>query len=48
MKIYAKQVNPEYQESPIFYDGCFPDNIAVCGNRDFNRHCPEIFKLEVD
>lgn len=43
MKIYAKQVPPECQESPIFYAECFPDNIAVCGNRDFNRHTPEIF-----
>ena len=23
MKIYAKQVNPEYQESPLFIDGFF-------------------------
>lgn len=43
MKIYAKQVAPEYQESSIFYDECFPDNIAVCGNKDYNRHTPEIF-----
>lgn len=43
MKIYAKQIAPEYQESPIFFDECFPDNIAVCGNRDFNSHTPELF-----
>ena len=43
MKIYAKQVSPEYQESPIFIDGLFPDNIAVCGNRDFKEHTTEIF-----
>lgn len=42
MKIYAHQVQPEYQESPIL-DGCFPDNIAVCGNRDFASHIPEVF-----
>ena len=30
MKIYAKQVSPEYQESPLFLgDEFFPDNIAV-------------------
>lgn len=38
MKIYAKQVNPEYQESPLFIDGFFPDNIILTGNRDFNSH----------
>lgn len=43
MKIYAKQIAPEYQESSIFFDECFPDNIAVCGNRDFNSHTPELF-----
>lgn len=43
MKIYAKQVSPEWQESPLFIEGCFPDNIAVCGNRDFKEHKPEIF-----
>ena len=44
MKVYAKQIAPEYQESPLFIDGCFPNNIAVCGNRDFNTHKPEIFE----
>lgn len=44
MKIYAKQIAPEYQESPLFIDGCFPDNIAVCDNRDFNSHKPELFE----
>ena len=43
MKIYAHQVPPEYQESPIFLDECFPDNIVVCGNRDFNSHTTEEF-----
>ncbi len=43
MKVYAKQVPPEYQESPIYNEGCFPDNIAVCGNRDFNSYAPKIF-----
>lgn len=38
MKLYAKQINPEYQESPLFFDECFPDNIIVTGNRDYNSH----------
>lgn len=44
MKIYAKQVAPEYQESPLFLDDdFFPDNIAVCGNRQYKERCPDIF-----
>lgn len=38
MKLYARQVNPEYQESPLFFDECFPENIIVTGNRDYNSH----------
>ena len=45
MKIYAHQVPPEDQESPIFLEGCFPDNIAVCGNRDFAEHTTEEFDI---
>lgn len=37
MKIYAKQVNPEYQESPLFID-YFPENIILTGNRAHNSH----------
>lgn len=43
MKIYAKQVAPEYQESPLFSLDCFPDDIAVYGNRDFNEHKHPVF-----
>lgn len=45
MKIYAKQIAPEYQESPLFLDDFFPDDIAVCGNRDYKERCPELFKI---
>ena len=44
MKIYAIQVAPEYQESPLFIDGFFPDDIAVCGNRNYIEHYPEVFE----
>ena len=37
MKIYAKQINPEFQESLLFEDGLFPENMVVCGNRDFKE-----------
>ena len=45
MKIFARQISPEYQESPLFLDEAFfPDNIAVCGNRDYNEHIPATFE----
>lgn len=37
MKIYARQISPEYQESPLFHgDEFFPDDIILTGNRDYN------------
>ena len=44
MKVYAKQVPPEYQESPLFLGDCFPENIAVYGNERMNDHIPAIFE----
>ena len=44
MKIYALQVDPEIQESPLFLDEeFFPENINVFGNRYFNAHCMDVF-----
>lgn len=37
MKIYAKQVPPEYQESPLFMEE-WPENVFVFGNRHFTDH----------
>ena len=37
MKIYAKQVPPEYQESPLFMEE-WPENVFVFGNRHFQDH----------
>ena len=37
MKIYAKQVPPEYQESPLFF-GDWPENVYVFGNDRFMDH----------
>lgn len=49
MKIYAKQVAPEYQESPLFLDECFPNDIILTGNRDYNSHTtPEFDKIAAD
>ena len=40
MNYIAKQVPPEWRESPLF-GGDFPENIAVFGNRDYKSHIPE-------
>lgn len=46
MKIYAKQVPPEYQESPLFYgDEFWPENVFVFGNRDYNQHADTLNEL---
>lgn len=37
MKIIAKQVPPEYQESPLFRED-WPENVYVFGNRHYNQH----------
>ena len=44
MKIYALQVDPEIQESPLFFEeDFFLENINVFGNRYFNAHCMDVF-----
>ena len=49
MKIYARQVNPAIQESHLFLDECFPDDIIVTGNRGYNDHTtPEYDKITND
>ena len=46
MKIYAKQVPPEYQESPLFM-GEWPENVYAFGNRHFRDRGGEyIEKIE--
>lgn len=43
--IYARQINPEYQESPLFWgDESLPDDIAVFGNKNYHVHMPEVFE----
>lgn len=41
MKIYAKQVPPEYQESPLFF-GDWPENVFVFGNRHYQSHAERL------
>ena len=41
MKIYARQIAPEYQESPLFHDDIY-ENIIFTGNRNYiSRTTPE-------
>lgn len=42
-KIYAKQVPPEYQESPLYLDDFFPDNIILDGNRHYKSHTTPLY-----
>lgn len=37
-KITARQVPPEWQESPLMRDDCFPDGLLLFGNRDYQDH----------
>lgn len=41
MTIYAKQVPPEYQESPLFWNDDV--NAEIFGNRDYKRITSELF-----
>ena len=44
MKIYARQINPAYQDSSIFEDdGMGTEYINVCGNRDYERRTSSLF-----
>lgn len=37
-KVYARQINPEYQESPLFIEDFFPEDIILTGNRQYKAH----------
>lgn len=53
MKVYAKQISPEYQEAYMFYrdkqgklnfeDEVYNENITIRGNRDYADHTTAIF-----
>ena len=48
-KIYARQVNPEYQEPCLYLgDEFWPDDLAVFGNRDYKEHVPDVVKRVKD
>ena len=37
-KIFARQVPPDMQESPLFLQGDFPEGVVFTGNRQFREH----------
>lgn len=38
-KVYARQISPEHQESPLFWgDEFWPDDVILDGNRDYKSH----------
>lgn len=46
-KIYARQIAPEYQESPLFIGDYFDydaEKLSVCGNGHFCEHKTELFE----
>lgn len=43
-KIYAQQVPPEYQESPLFMED-WPENVYVFGNRHYNQHAERLEEI---
>lgn len=36
-KVYARQIRPEYQESPLEWEG-YPTDLIMPGNRDYRSH----------
>lgn len=45
MKIYAKQVPPEHQTSPLYFGDEWPENVYVFGNRHYNQHAERLEEI---
>lgn len=41
MKIYAKQIPPEYQNSPLYFCDEWPENVYIFGNKHYRDHGAE-------
>lgn len=48
IKAYAKQMNPAYQESPLYIFDEYPENLIVYGNRDYKSHTIPVFDCLMD
>lgn len=46
--IYARQIRPEYQESPLMWGDIYPDDLIVCGNRHYQNHTIDVYDLFMD
>lgn len=43
--LYARQIPPEYQESPLFFGESFwPEEIVCCGNRGYKVHQTDAYE----
>ena len=48
-KIYARQITPEYQESPLMMFDEYPDGVIIAGNRQYKGHTtPEYDALDTE
>lgn len=44
-KIYARQIAPEYQESPLYLgEEFFPEDVSIFGNRHYKGHKTELLE----
>lgn len=46
--VYARQMNPAYQESPLFIFDEWPENLIVYGNREYKGHTIPVFDCLMD
>ena len=44
MKIIAKQIPPEWQNSPFEWAGAMWENLAIVGNRSYTAYMPDEFR----
>lgn len=43
MKIYARQIPPEFQESPLFWEDAAIEGVEIFGNSRYNRRTSALF-----
>ena len=46
--VYARQMNPAYQESPLFIFDEWPESMILYGNRDYRSHTIPVFDCLID
>lgn len=50
MKIYARQINPEYQENTFFedFEYCYTEDLIICGNKYFKKMIRDDYALVLE